>query len=171
MVFKYTVLGARDYKERKMPAICYNRGLECVDNIRFTPEGGVARLFVNQLGGASVKGTVVVASTAVENGVGLPPADSAMPIGIIYENGIPEGSLVWVVIYGAADVLLEDATAGTKGNWVFTSDAIGRADATLNAPPGGGIPELDQHMQEIGHCLEDKDSGTDVLCRIAVHFN
>jgi len=36
---------------------------------------------------------------------------------------------------------------------------------------GGGIPELDEHMSEIGHCIESKTAGTNVLAKIIMHFN
>ena len=70
-----------------------------------------------------------------------------------------------------AGALRKDATASTKGFWVYTSDVAGRADATLAAPPGGGIPELDIHMREIGHCIESKGADTDVLAKAVLHFN
>jgi len=31
--------------------------------------------------------------------------------------------------------------------------------------------KIDSHFREIGHCLESKEAGTDVLCKIALHFN
>lgn len=68
-------------------------------------------------------------------------------------------------------MLLEDSTASTRGYWVKMSGTAGRADATNAAPPGGGIPELDEHMTELGHALETKTGGTDVLCKIVMHFN
>jgi hypothetical protein len=77
-----------------------------------------------------------------------------------------------VAISGIADVLIEDGTAATRGNWVYTSDAqAGRANATLANPPGGGIPELDTHMREIGHCLQTVTAGNDKLARCLLHFN
>jgi hypothetical protein len=69
---------------------------------------------------------------------------------------------------GIADVLLEDTTAATRGNWVQTSDvAAGRADMTNAAAPGLIL----SHFQEIGHCIETKTGGTNVLAKAVVHFN
>ena len=76
------------------------------------------------------------------------------------------------MITGRCQVLLEDSTAATAGYWVRTGDTTaGRADATNAAPPGGGIVELDEHMQEIGHTLESQGAGTSVLAWIILHLN
>lgn len=53
----------------------------------FTSEGGLYETFVNNTG-TSVKGTIVVASTSVTNGVDIAPASSLMPIGIVYESDV-----------------------------------------------------------------------------------
>jgi len=69
-------------------------------------------------------------------------------------------------------VLLQDGTASTRGYWVRTSTTTaGRADATNVAPPGGTVSALEEHLKEIGHCLETKGSGTDVLAKCILHFN
>jgi hypothetical protein len=126
---------------------------------------------INDTGAASVYGEIVIASTSTDYAFELTGADEAQPIGSIYEAGIADGELCWIVTHGSAQVLLENATAATRGNWVFTSNVAGRADATLAAPPGGGIPQLDQHMQELGHCIESQGAGTDVLAEILMHLN
>lgn len=136
-----------------------------------TYEGGLALVLTNRTGSASVKGTVVISSTAQDNAFAITGEAEAQPIGVVYEDGVSENSECAVVITGRAQVLLEDTTASTRGNWVYTSDDVGRANATLAAPPGGGIPELDEHMQEIGHCLESQGSGQDVLAYCLLHFN
>jgi len=139
---------------------------------KLTIEGGIAVRLTNKTGANSVKGTVVVADNAVDNSFDFSIADEVQPIGVLYEDGIADGEEVFVVVVGIADVLLEDGTASTRGNWVRTSENdAGRADATNAAPPGGGIPELDIHMAEIGHCLESQSSGTDVLAKCVLHFN
>jgi len=135
--------------------------------IRFTEEGGFAILLTNKTGAASVKGTIVEADTTTDNAFKASAASSDDPIGIVYEAGVADGSECWVVIYGIAEVLLKDTTASTRGYWVMTSDAAGRADATNAAPPGF----VASHFQEIGHCIESKTAGTDVLAKIVMHFN
>ena len=140
--------------------------------VGITPEGGFAVKLINDTAAASVKGTIVDLSTTVTNGFDINDADGPQPIGVVYENGIADGSYCWVVVYGKCQVLLEDTTASTVGYWVRTSiTQAGRADITNAAPPGGGIPELDRHMNECGHCLETKAAGIDVLAYIIFHSN
>ena len=142
------------------------------NNIAITDEGGLAVKMINKTGAASVKGTLVEASTAQDFAFGLTGATDFMPIGVVYESGVADGDPCLVVTYGIADVLLEDSTASTHGNWVKSSDSAGgRADASAAVPPGGGVAELTQHSREIGHCLESKGAGTNVLARCFIHFN
>lgn len=136
-----------------------------------TPEGGQARLYVNKTGAASVKGTAVVLGAAIDESVIVAPADSPMVIGWIYNSGIADGEKVWVVGDGDCDALLQDSTAATRGYWVRSSiTQAGRVNATLAVPPGGGIPEIDQHFRECGHCEENVSSGTNKLARIHIHL-
>ena len=133
--------------------------------------GGLAIKLNNGSGVASVKGTVVIADTNADDSFDTAPGDELQSIGIVYDDGIADGSECWVIIYGIADVLLKDDTLSAHGNWVYVSDVAGRPDATLGAPPGGGIPELDVHMGEVGHAIETKVGDTDVLARVCLHFN
>ncbi len=88
-------------------------------------------------------------------------------VGAMGESGIADGQPVWVARAGPVQFLLEDSTAATHGNWVQTSDSVaGRVDATNASAPGAVIA----HFQEVGHCVESKGSGTDVLCRVNCHF-
>ena len=137
-----------------------------------SPEGAQCVRLTNKTGAPSVKGTVVEASTGTDDAFASTHADDDQPIGVVYEDGVADGDECYVAYSGRAQVLLKNGTAGTHGNWVRTSitDA-GRANATLAAPPGGGIPELDQHMSEIGHCLQTIADGTDVLCWMWLHLN
>lgn len=137
-----------------------------------TPEGGHAIALINKTGAASVRGTVLKSSTTVDKAVEIASANEAQAMGVMEISGIPDGSLCWVVVSGPAYVLLQDATAATVGYWVRTSITVaGRADATIAAPPGGGVPELDVHMTEIGHSLESVTAGTDKLVLVHLHFN
>lgn len=95
------------------------------------------------------------------------PANSDEPIGVVYEAGVADASDAWIWTSGAVcQVLLKDGTASTRGNWAYVSDTAGRADLT-NADPIGAT----EHTREIGHCLESKSSGTNVLARVTLHFN
>jgi len=141
-------------------------------SFRLTSIGGYAVKLQNQTGAASVKGTLVEASSGTDLAVNTITADAVDCIGVIYEDGVANGSDVWVVVGGVAEVLLEDGTAATRDYWVRTSETdAGRADATNAAPPGGTVAAIEEHLAEIGHCLETVSSGTDVLCKILMHFN
>jgi len=137
--------------------------------VKFTPEGGIAVQYVNGTGGASVKGTIVASSTATD-GFAVQQANEFDSIGVVYENGVPNGSGMWVVISGQADVLLENGTAATRGNLAVASDVDGRADCSV-ANPGLGLPGTDTHFKEIGHCLQTVTAGTNKLARCTLHFN
>jgi len=129
----------------------------------FTPEGGMYQTFVNNTG-TSVKGTIVIASTSVTNGVDIAPISSEVAIGVIYESGITNGANVKVVTYGKAQVLLKDGEASTLGYWCGVSDTAGRMYQLAS-------PNATTHYREIGHSLETKTSGTNVLSLIQMHFN
>ncbi len=74
-----------------------------------------------------------------------------------------------VSVSGLAQVLWKNSTAATRGN-VAISDAVdGRASDIANF--GGGLPGADTHFQEIGHVLETKSGGTNVLVFCNLHFN
>lgn len=134
--------------------------------------GCLAVSLINKTGADSVLGSVVEASTTTDNAFALTHTGDVEPIGIVAESGVADGSECLVIVAGIAQVLLEDTTAATRGNWVKTGETdAGRADATLGGPPAGGVAQLDDHTQEIGHVLESKGAGTDVLCKIMVHFN
>jgi len=130
----------------------------------FTTEGGLFETFVNNTG-TSVKGTIVVASTTVANGVDIAPISSTMPIGVIYESGIANGALVKVVVYGKAEVLLQNGLASSLGYWCGVSNAVaGRMYQDVTPPTAF-------HNQEIGHSIQAVSSGTNVLSTVQVHFN
>ncbi len=131
----------------------------------FTPDGGIYETFINTTG-ISVKGTIVVASTTTNNAVDIAPIGSTMPIGVIYENEVPNGSPVKVVVYGKAEVLLEDNQSATTGYWCSVSNTV--AGRMFQQP---SEPTDTNHNREIGHSLQTVDSGTDVLALIQLHFN
>lgn len=135
-----------------------------------TKEGGIAIRILNKTGAASVKGTVVRMDSTTQNSFNLQAAQYDA-IGAVYESGIADGALCWVVMMGIAEVLLEDSTASTTGNWVYASTVDGRANASLAQPAGAGFVNAEEHFKEIGHCLETKNAGTNVLCKVLMHFN
>lgn len=134
-------------------------------NCGFTPEGGIYTTFINNTG-TSVKGTIVVASSTVNGGVDIAPANSQISIGVIYESGIDNGASVKVVINGKAQVLLKDGQSSTTGYWCGVSDVAGRM-YQRNIVPGGAS----EHNQQIGSSIETKTSGTNVLAKVQLYFN
>lgn len=133
--------------------------------VRHTSEGGIAIRLTNRTGGNTVKGTVVSLSSSYDNAVMSSPGDSRFPCGVMYENGVSDGSECWVVVYGRAQVLLKDGVAGVHGYWLGVSDTAGRADC-ISDPGSQTI-----HDREIGHCMESVSSGTNVLVYGILHYN
>jgi hypothetical protein len=120
----------------------------------------------NKTGGASVKGTVVAVSTGTDNAFMVNPLDGDMPIGVVYEAGIADGSECWVVVAGIAEVLMKDSTACTRSYIAYSSaTTTGRIDVAAAAPAAT------THFREIGHTLVSAGSGTNVLVKCVLHFN
>lgn len=142
-----------------------------VGNGAVSPDGGFLRRLINKTGAASVKGEIVKLSTAVDAAVMLTVADDTMPIGPLYESGVADGELVWSVVYGDGEVMLKDTVGTTHGNWMKTADVAGRVDGSLVTPPGGGVAQLDEHLQEVGHSGETKAGGVSVLAHCHMHPN
>ena len=131
-----------------------------------TPEGGLALRLTNKTGVNSVKGTIIEAHAGIDNAFRVCDANSVESFGIVYEDGIADGSECLVVVGGRCQVLLKDATASTRNNWVGVSDVAGRADATGASPPA-----QPDHFKEVGHCIESKGADTDVLAFMIMHHN
>lgn len=131
-------------------------------NMIITPTGGFAVKRVNRTGHTSVKGELVKSSTSTAGEVVLTGANDDMCIGCIYNAGVAEGSDVWVVIGGLAEVLF-DASGCTLGYFVCTSATAGRADGTNASPP------TTKHWQEIGHA--NTAASANGLGTIFMHFN
>lgn len=138
--------------------------------IKFTPEGGLAVKVINNTGAASVKGMIVKASFAINNGVSIIPIDNPDPVGIVYDDGIPNGEYIWIVIQGKAQVLY--STAVTRGTFSRAPQA-GDGSATAGYAINEALPvppfSTDKHFQEIGHPIESR--GTPGLAMTIIHFN
>ena len=128
-------------------------------------DGGYYITLINKTGANSVKGTIVIASTTTGNAIDIAPKNSDSPIGVILEDGVPDGSLVKVVISGKAYALLENGESSTRGYWCeVSSTQAGRMSQLAN-------PNTLRHWSELGHSLESKAAGTDVLSLVVLHFN
>ena len=146
------------------------------DNIKFTTLGGLAIKLTNETGVVTVAGQLVRADTGTDDAVILTAGDDDECFGVFLDAGVADGAEAWVVVSGIADVAMEDNTTATKGNWVRTSvTEAGYADATNATPPAAGaIIRLDQHMREIGHCIETvaaTGGGTHISARCVLHLN
>lgn len=128
-------------------------------------DGGYYVTLINKTGSNSVKGTIVIASTTIDNAVDIAPINSDSPIGIILEDGISDGNSVKVVVSGKAYVLLANSTASTRGYWCeVSSTQAGRMSQLANPNPV-------THWSELGHSLESKTAGTNILSLVVLHFN
>ena len=125
--------------------------------VKMTELGGIAVQMVNKTGASSVKGTVVVASSTTDNGCAIADASADDIIGVIFDSGVADGSPVWVVWGGVAEVLIEDATAASLRAYVSMSTTVaGRANAA-----GVAASTLD-----IGSCIKSANAGTNVLATV-----
>jgi hypothetical protein len=127
---------------------------------------------INDTGVDSVRGTIVTASSSIDFGAVVNPADIPKAIGSVLKSGIADGEWMPIGYGGIVPVLLEDGTASTRGYWAKVSDTQdGRADITNLLPPGGTIPALEDHLSEVGHCLKTVSAGTDQISYVFMHFN
>lgn len=148
-----------------MPISLYKILFECDnDNLGITDEGGIYTTFVNNTG-TSVKGTIVIASNSVENGVDIAPANSSMPIGVIYENEIENGSEVKVIVCGKAQVLLATSATATMGYWCGVSSMEGRMYQLDDIPT-----VIKQNCAHIGHSLQTVSTAGS-LAFVQLQFN
>lgn len=141
------------------------------DDVKFTADGGLAVKLINKTGAASVKGTVVAASTGTEGAFILSAIDSVDPIGVVFEEGIADGSACWVTVAGKAKVLF--TTNVTKGQFCRVPEAGDTGEAAgyavSAAPPANPNVAVESHFREIGHALQATSAGA--LTLIMLHFN
>jgi hypothetical protein len=135
----------------------------------FTDEGGLAVAILNGSGAASVKGKIVEADSSVDNSIELAGVDDVDPCGIMYNSGVPDGSLMWIVVAGIADVLYGTAvTRGTFARVPVAADSVAAGLAVAEALPTPPFA-TDKHFQEIGHPIES--IGAPGLAKTILHFN
>lgn len=135
--------------------------------IWLTPDGGFAVKLANNTGSLIPKGSALAASPNHDNSVILQTTEFDCS-GIAYED-IPTGQEGWVVTTGVAQALLANSTGAIRGYWAKASATDGRIEVTT-APSGIGAITAAEHFREIGHCLETKSAGTNVLVKILLHF-
>ena len=133
---------------------------------KITPEGGYAIEMTNRNGSSVSKGMVVCSSKSYDFSFELSGVNSIDAVGVVYDPTISSGSDGYIVVSGIADVMLKNSTASTHGNFVYASDTAGRALADSVSPPS-----TTEHWRELGHCIESKSSGTNVVAKCVLHFN
>lgn len=127
---------------------------------KMTLQGGFATYLTNNTGTTTVKGQIVHCSGTL--GFSTANANDDMPIGIVLDAGVANGSKAWIVCGGVADVLI-DAGGCNIGDWVGTGATAGSANGDATVPLPG------QHFQEIGHALETRANAG--LAKCILHFN
>jgi len=134
-----------------------------------TGERGFQIKMNNKTGGATVKGTLVSASSSTSNAF-IAQSSGYDTFGIVYEAGINDGSEAWIWVTGSvAEVLWKDNTASTMGNVALGDDTDGRA---YDVAVPSGNPVVAEHFREIGHVLETQANNlTDSLVLVHLHFN
>lgn len=140
-----------------------------VGNNRLSPiltaEGGIAIPLINKTGAASIKGTIVESSPDLDGAVEVEESGGIDPMGVIYQDGIPDGEPVLVVIAGVAEILIENDETCNHGDWLGVSEVTdGRAECEPE-PPGAPF-----HDKEVGHSMETIIAGTDVLAKGVLHY-
>jgi hypothetical protein len=140
--------------------------------VEITPEGGMAYWRINDTGAPSVKGSLIEPSTTIDAAVNLLSIDDVDPIGIVYDEGVPDGDPIRVVFSGIAQVLFIGATTrhDFARNCVAADVGATNGQAISEAVP---TPPLatDKHFREIGHVFESVAGPGPVLALVNLHFN
>lgn len=133
-----------------------------------TGERGFLLKMTNKTGVASVKGSVVSASLGTDNAFAL-QSNEFDAFGVVQEAGVADGSDCWVWVNGSvAQVLWKDGQTATRAYVALAADTDGRAS---NVEVPSSNPVVAEHFKELGHVLETKGSGINVLVLCHLHFN
>jgi hypothetical protein len=135
-----------------------------------TPEGGRAIKIVNRTGAASVKGYMVRPSPSYDTSCTLSVVDVPDPIGVVYNSGVANGSEMWVVTNGIADVyFIGSATRGHIARGFVTGDAGYVAGQAMSEAVPAAPFATDKHFYEIGHVIQSRTGAG--LARCVLHQN
>ena len=131
-----------------------------------TADGGFAVKLINKTGNTVKKGTLVSISNTEANGFILAgqTTSHSKPIGVVYEEGANNAEC-WIIVSGIAQILLKNGISANTGDLIGVSDVNGRV-YTISSGPAS----VTEHDKEVGHCIETKTSGTDVLIKTVIHF-
>jgi len=87
---------------------------------------------------------------------------------VAYEAGDAD-DWIWAWTTGAScQMLYKDSTAATRA-FVAIADAVDGRASDIDIATIGGNPSIDTHFKEVGHVMENKTAGTNVL--VMVHFH
>lgn len=130
-----------------------------------TDLGGHAVALYNGSGVVASAGNIVVASSTA-GFFTLAPAESAGPIGAVYQDVAP-GAQGWIVVSGVGDVKMMSTQTATSGWLLLTSKTeAGVAQNATEIPPTSQT----DHNREIGHTISTQSSAGG-LVRCVLHFN
>ena len=132
------------------------------EKFKITKIGGYAVLLTNKTGANSVAGQLVQTDTTTNDAVNLSGVNSDDTIGIILDSGVSDGTDMWVIGSGIANVMM-DAAGSVRGDRIISAPVGGFA-TPWNV--GGAVAT---HFQEIGHCIESRVGAG--LARCVLHFN
>ena len=145
-----------------------NSGKVAIGQDDATGERGILMKLLNKTGATTVKGMVIAADPDVDMAFEKQSSEYDA-FGIVQEAGVADGSEAWIWLNGSiAEVLWKDGETATRAYVALCADTDGRA---YNIAVPSGSPGIGDHWKEIGHVMESKSSGTDVLVRVHLHFN
>ena len=120
----------------------------------FTQAGGRGVLMENQTGGASVAGQVVECHASIDDAFDTESTSGTDAIGVVYNAGVANGSDVWIITGGRAQILA-DANGFTNNERLGTSDTVAGAVEDI-----GGSPITALHFTEVAHACGDAASNS-----------
>ena len=130
---------------------------------KITPEGGFAVRLTNKSGAETVKGQIVGIKTGTDNAFDLTAVGANHCLGVVYESGIEDDAVCWVVVSGIAQVLMKNAAVrGQLCRIPLNADdskAAGYAMAAAQSDTAS--------VYKIGDVLETADA--EVLCKVLLH--
>lgn len=141
----------------------------CANNVTFFDDGAIRCLAVklkNKTGAASAIGRVVKAGSETSACI-YSALNEDMPIGVMIEGGVADGTDTWIAIAGVAYAQYDDNVGATLGHVVYCSTE-GRVASAAS------VPVAATHFKEIGHCLQTvaaTGAGTYVNALTILHFN
>jgi hypothetical protein len=126
-----------------------------------TADGGFAMRLTNNTGAASVKGSVMGVSAAVDNACILCPVNSNNKIGVMSSDGVANGGECWVVTSGIVLGRLADGQSATRGQYALISNTqAGRLVSSAS---------LDEQYMLVGRFVESCGAGG--LARLVLEVN